>query len=54
MYATLGLIGELVDENDEICGCRIVDKSKKGSPKTFFRLELWLRSGNQEVGDRIR
>ena len=27
----LGLIGEVIDENDEICGCRVVDKSKKGS-----------------------
>lgn len=28
----LALIGETIDEGDEICGCRVVDKSaKKGS-----------------------
>ena len=43
-----------MDENDEICGCRVVDKSKKGSNKTMFRIELWLRSTNQEAGERIR
>ena len=48
------LLGETIDENDEICGCRVVDKSKKGSSRTLFRLELWLKSGNQEVGERIR
>lgn len=47
------LIGETIDENDEICGCRVVDKSKKGS-KPMFRIELWLRSGNAEVAERIK
>lgn len=50
----LGMIGEVIDENDEICGCRVVDKSKKGTSKTMFRIELWLRSGNADVGERIR
>ena len=50
----LGLIGEIVDENDEICGCRVVDKSKKGSNRCYYRLELWLRTANVEVGERIR
>ena len=49
-----GLIGEIVDENDEICGCRVVDKSKKGSNRCYYRLELWLRTANAEVGERIR
>lgn len=48
------LIGEMIDENDEICGCRVVDKSKKGNNRTTFRLELWLRSSNQEIGERIK
>ena len=25
----LALIGETIDEGDEICGCRVVDKSAK-------------------------
>jgi hypothetical protein len=50
----MALVGETIDENDEICGCRVVDKSKKGNSRTTFRLELWLRSSNQEVGERIK
>jgi hypothetical protein len=50
----LGLIGETIDADDDICGCRVVDKSKKGTHRTMFRLELWVKSGNQEVADKIR
>ena len=53
----LACIGEIVDENDEICGCRVVDKTKRGgggSTRQIFRLELWLRSRNEEVADRIK
>lgn len=43
----LALIGELIEESDEICGCRVVDKFKKsgksGSTKPHYRLELWLK-----------
>jgi hypothetical protein len=47
-------IGEVLDDSDEICGCRVVDKSKKGNSRTLFRLELWLKSGNEVLGDKIR
>lgn len=50
----LGLIGETIDEGDEICGCRVADKSKKGTARTMFRLELWVRSPDQAVADRLR
>jgi hypothetical protein len=52
----LGLIGECIDEADDVCGCRVVDKSKKGTNRTMFRLELWVRSGScqQEVADKLR
>lgn len=50
----LAMIGEAMDEDDDICGGRIVDKSKKGSSRTLFKIELWLRTNNAEVGDRIR
>jgi hypothetical protein len=52
----LALIGESIDESDEICGVRVVDKSAKkgGSNRTLFKIELWLRSPNAEVGDKIR
>lgn len=48
----LGLIGETIDEGDEICGARIVNKT--ASPKLSLKLELWLRNRNSEVGNRIK
>jgi hypothetical protein len=50
----LAMIGEAMDEDDDICGGRIVDKSKKGAARTLFKIELWMRSNSPEVGDRIR
>jgi hypothetical protein len=50
----LGLIGETIDEGDEVCGCRVADKSKKGNSRTMFRLELWVRSSEQAVAERLR
>lgn len=45
----LALIGETIEEHDEICGCRVVDKYRKGRTPTpnqpHYRLELWLRNG---------
>lgn len=50
----LAMIGEAMDEDDDVCGGRIVDKSKKGSTRTLFKIELWLRTASSEIGDRIR
>lgn len=50
----LAMIGEAMDEDDAICGGRIVDKSKKGSARTLFKIELWMRTNTQDIGDRIR
>jgi len=47
----LGLIGETIDEDNQICGGRVVDKSKS---KPVYRLELWYRSKHKEVGDKLR
>ena len=40
-----------MDESDEICGCRVVDKSAKkaGTVRTMFKLELWMRGNSAEV-----
>jgi hypothetical protein len=48
-----GLIGEVIDVGDEICGCRIIDKSKRGNSKTLFKFELWVRSGTCDR-DKLR
>lgn len=47
----LGLIGETIDEENYICGCRIVNK-----PGNRFntKVELWLSTRQTEVTDRIK
>lgn len=53
----LALIGETIDESNEICGCRVVDKSKVGkgaAGRPVFRLELWLQSKQDDVAGRIK
>lgn len=47
-----GLIGETIDEGDEICGCRIVNKTTNS--KLSIKIELWLKSRNTEIADRIK
>ena len=37
----LGLIGQMIETDNEICGCRITDKSKLGK-KTLYNIQLWL------------
>lgn len=48
----LGLIGETIDDGDEICGCRIVNQTRKSKPT--YKIELWLRSSDDVVANRIR
>ena len=50
----LGLIGETIDAADDVCGCRVVDKSKKQSTRTMFRLEMWTRKIEQSSVDKLR
>mmetsp|Transcript_2995 Transcript_2995/g.4549 ORF Transcript_2995/g.4549 Transcript_2995/m.4549 type:complete len:186 (-) Transcript_2995:134-691(-) len=45
----LGLIAETIDEGDEICGCRVTYKTKSN-----IKLEVWLRTKNTEIVDRIK
>ena len=47
-----GLIGETIDENDNICGCRLVNQNKKG--KANCKFEIWLRRKDQETANRIK
>jgi len=48
----LSLIGETIDEDNQVCGARVVDKTTKGRP--MYRLELWIRSKAQDVADKLR
>ncbi len=51
----LSLIGETLDDGDEICGIRLVDKSIiKRSPKALYKFELWLRGQDEEVNNKIK
>lgn len=51
----LGLIGETIEVADEICGCRIQDKTamKGGGGKAMYRLELWMKKLTKEEGEAI-
>lgn len=49
-----GLIGETIEDGDDICGARIVEKAPKKNAKGFIRLEIWLRSNNPEVNERLK
>lgn len=50
------LIGETLEEDNEICGCRIVETVKKNQrPQVpYFRIEIWMRISSIEVIERIR
>ena len=48
----LSLIGESIDlDEDIICGCRVVDKSKIKSGTKIYKLDIWLSTGNQGKGE---
>lgn len=48
----LGLIGETIDEGDQICGCRIVNQTRKTKPT--YKLELWLKTAEEETCNKFR
>ncbi len=48
----LACIGETVDPGCEVCGVRVVDKSKHKGPA--YRLELWFRRNVQKIGDDMK
>lgn len=47
-----GLIGETIDEGDEICGCRIVDQTRKAKP--VYKVELWLKTKDDSICSKIK
>lgn len=47
----LGMIGETLDPNDEICGARVVDKST--GQRQMYRLELWFKKKDQGIADEL-
>jgi len=47
-----GLIGETVDEEDQICGSRVVDQSRKG--KIAYKIEIWLKSTDDEIANKVK
>lgn len=48
----MGLIGETIDEGDEICGCRVVNQTRKSKPT--YKLEVWLRTTDERVCRKIK
>ena len=52
----LAVIGQTIEETDEICGCRVTDKSKvgRGPSKSIFNIHLWLKYSNEEIINSIK
>ena len=49
----LALIGEAIDDGDNIAGARIVDKGGKQN-FAFYRFELWLKTADSSVVQKIK
>lgn len=47
-----GLIGETIDEGNEICGCRVVDQTRRMKP--VYKIELWLRTADDQICNKIK
>lgn len=50
----LGLIGEAVDDEDQICGARLVNQVKKGSKAHCYKIEVWLKKKDEEVANKVK
>eukprot|EP01035_Chromulina_nebulosa_P020314 gene20314-26368_t len=50
----LGLIGELLEDGDDICGGRVVEKKKGQQNKPSYRLEIWLRSSSIDIAEKVK
>jgi len=48
----LAMVGETLDEGNEICGLRVLDKSKRKT--CMYRIELWIRSENAKTAIKAR
>jgi translation initiation factor 4E len=48
----LALVGEVIEDSDEVCGVRVVDQMKKA--KVSYKLELWLKTQDDAVCNKIR
>ena len=46
------LIGEVLDEEENICGVRLVHQGKK--MKGGFKIEVWLRKRDEEIANKVK
>ena len=47
----LGVIGEIIEDSETICGCRVVDSTRKNAP---HKIELWLNTTEPDVVNRVK
>lgn len=45
----MGLIGESLDDGDNITGARVIDKSNTGNKQVSHRVEIWFRDWENET-----
>lgn len=50
----LGLIGETIDEDDNICGGRVVNQLNKRGKQHTYKIEVWFRKRDDEVLKRVK
>eukprot|EP01039_Chlorochromonas_danica_P002252 gene2252-2466_t len=50
----LGLIGETIDEDDNICGGRVVNQLNKRGKQHTYKIEVWFRKKDEEALKRIK
>jgi hypothetical protein len=48
----MGFIGEIVDEDDVICGARLVYQNRKS--RVHYKFEVWLRRKDDDVAAKIK
>jgi translation initiation factor 4E len=53
----LALIGETIEDDNEICGARVLEKmrrDKAGPGKNYYRIEVWMRAAPPDVIHRVK
>jgi translation initiation factor 4E len=48
----MALIGEGLEEDDNICGCRLVHQGKK--MRNGYKVEIWLKKRDEEIANRLK
>jgi hypothetical protein len=48
----MAFIGEALEEDDNICGCRLVHQGKK--MKNGYKVEIWFKRKDEEIANKLK